>query len=345
MAKAEKIQALVVALVNKFEEKANKITSWSGTVSDTTYPSGKLVKDSLDNKENISNKKTAWNGSESDDGYPSAKLVKDSLDLKENAANKTNAWGDNPDNLHYPTAKLVYDSLATKLESADVPDHTSDLINDGSDGEHPFLTEHQSLSSTAVTVEKQATAETGYAHTYVVKQNSAQVGVKINIPKDFLVKSGEVKTASSNDLATLGNGYSAGDKYIDFVINTKGNDGTDEHIYINVKDLVEDTTYDADNSTLQLSNGTFSIKSSGVDTAQIKNSAVTTDKIADKNVTTGKIADKGVTAAKIADNTITINQIASSLSSTWITESQVETEIEGYIEDLTTALTPVSSGE
>ena len=179
MTKAAKIQALVTALVNKFEEKANKVTSWSGTVSDTNYPSEKLVKDSLDNKQDTSAKKTSWSATVSDDNYPSEKLVKDSLDLKENAANKVSAWSNTVTDTNYPTEKLVKDTLDLKLEAADLPTKTSDLTNDG-DGTNPFITEHQSLDSKTVTVEKQTTAESGYAATYIVKQNSSQVGVKIN---------------------------------------------------------------------------------------------------------------------------------------------------------------------
>ena len=81
------------------------------------------------------------------------------------------------------------------------------------------------------------TAETGYAHTYVVKQNGVQVGEKINIPKDFLVKSGEVKTVTTADTPVTG--YVVGQKYLDFVVNTVGGDGTDSHIYILVEDLVD----------------------------------------------------------------------------------------------------------
>lgn len=89
----------------------------------------------------------------------------------------------------------------------------------------------------AVTVEKQASAESGYAATYVVKQNNQQVGVKINIPKDFLVKEGSVKVCSTTDDPVTG--YVVGDKYLDFVVNTISYDGTDSHIYILVKDLVD----------------------------------------------------------------------------------------------------------
>ena len=340
MANSGKIAALVQALDARFQAVANKVTSWGDTPSDNKYPSEKLVKDSLDTKENLSNKVSSFGVTPSDDKYPSEKLVKDSLDLKEVAANKVTSFGLTPSDEKYPSEKLVKTELDKKLESADLPTNTSDLTNDGADGEHPFLTEHQSLASTVVTVEKQTDADTGYAHTYVIKQNNAQVGSKINIPKDFLVKSGEVKTAAAADLTNLGQGYSVGDKYIDFVINTKGNDCTDEHMYINVKDLVEDTTYTADETTLTLAGEEFSIKDGGVDTTQIADSAITTAKINANAVTTAKIADKAVTASQIADSTITSTQIASSLSSTWLTDSDVDDEIETYIDALTEALSP-----
>ena len=98
---------------------------------------------------------------------------------------------------------------------------------------------------------KEATPETGYFATY---QLYGQVGggsaspivgsAKINIPKDFLVKSAEVKTVTAADKAPGGIFYDntdflEGDKYIDFVVNVKEGTATDEHIYLNVKDLVD----------------------------------------------------------------------------------------------------------
>lgn len=155
-------------------------------------------------------------------------------------------------------------------------------------GNQGFLTQHQTLSDVGgiVTVEEQAQAETGYLKTYVIKQGNAsaksQVGVKINIPKDFLVRSGQVRTCVQDNVPVQG--YLVGDKYIDFVINSKDSTATDEHIYINVKDLISGDTYIADESTLTLNNSTntFSIKSLGVDTAQIKAKAVTKAKLADE---------------------------------------------------------------
>ncbi len=60
---------------------------------------------------------------------------------------------------------------------------------------------------------------------------------KINIPKDYLVKSAEIKeVATADDPYT---GAKVGDKYIDFVINVKSGTATDEHVYLPVNDLVD----------------------------------------------------------------------------------------------------------
>lgn len=87
-----------------------------------------------------------------------------------------------------------------------------------------------------VTVEKLATAESGYAASYIVKQNNTQVGATINIPKDFLVRSGSVRTIGSSEATEQ---MPKGTKVLDFVVNTIGGDGTDSHIIIPVSDLVD----------------------------------------------------------------------------------------------------------
>lgn len=93
-------------------------------------------------------------------------------------------------------------------------------------------------TSTNVTVEKLQTAESGYFASYVVKQNNAQVGATINIPKDFLVKSGSVRAATAEDVANDST-LTVGDKLLDFVVNTIEGDGTASHIIIPVSDLVD----------------------------------------------------------------------------------------------------------
>lgn len=93
-------------------------------------------------------------------------------------------------------------------------------------------------ASSIVTVEKQTTAETGYAATYVVKQNNAQVGEKINIPKDWLLKNVTIKTCTEADKPEIG--YKVGDRYFDFEFNVK--DGGEEittHTYLKVEEMYD----------------------------------------------------------------------------------------------------------
>lgn len=142
-----------------------------------------------------------------------------------------------------------------------IPSKVSDLPNDSG-----YLTNVDIADlGGVVSVEQKQQPNTGYAATYVIKQGgSAVTGSEINIPKDFFVKSATVQTVGASGAKTaaqLGTGYATGDKYIDFVINTADDSEADQHMYINVKDLVEDTTYTADGSTLVLNNGVFSIKS------------------------------------------------------------------------------------
>jgi len=115
------------------------------------------------------------------------------------------------------------------------------------------------LNGKTVTLTKLSTATTGYIATYEIKQGDSSIGV-IDIPKDYLVKSASVGTCTKANQPV--SGYKVGDKYLDFIINTKDSSATDEHLYINVTDLVD--VYTADNSTLELNNGQFKIKDTGV---------------------------------------------------------------------------------
>lgn len=86
-------------------------------------------------------------------------------------------------------------------------------------------------------VSKQATAETGFLSTYILTKDGAQVGEKINIPKDFLVNSADIlEVETENDPYE---GAAVGDLYIDFVVNSKDADDTATHIYLPVNELVD----------------------------------------------------------------------------------------------------------
>jgi hypothetical protein len=85
------------------------------------------------------------------------------------------------------------------------------------------------------------------------------VGEKINIAKDFLVKSATLATVTAADKPY--SGAAVGDKYIDFVINSKDatSDTDADHIYLAVNDLVDTYTAGA-NGGITISNKTVSIK-------------------------------------------------------------------------------------
>ena len=324
----------------------NIVTSWESTPSDSKVPSEKLTKDTLDGKANsthahgnlTSDGKVGTNAnyfvttttdgavtSKEQIGYitTAGKLVGSGGVGYDNVPLRTNSEGTIVAGSFGTTTNTFCEGNDSRLSDARTPkSHThGNISNDGKVGTTanlPLITTtggavttgsfgtssgqfaegNHTHSSYAVTVEKQQTAETGYAHTYVIKQGGTALSPKINIPKDYLVKSGEIKTCTTANVPVQG--YVVGDKYLDFVVNVKEGSATDEHIYILVKDLVD--VYTADNSTLQLSNGQFSIKNGGVGS----------------------------------------DQIASAVKSTWLSTSDVQSEIGAFAAALAEAINPSS---
>ncbi|WP_295156287.1 hypothetical protein [Selenomonas sp. AE3005] len=124
----------------------------------------------------------------------------------------------------------------------------------------------------SVTLTKDATATSGYAASYTLSVNDTPLSTKIDIPKDFLVKSATLETVAAAD--TPYQGAAVGDKYVDFVINAKDASETAEHIYLAVSDLVD--VYTAGNG-LALNNGQFTVT---VDTANANGLSVGANGIA-----------------------------------------------------------------
>ena len=237
------------------------------------------------------NKKNSISGDYSSDNesYPTVKAVKAQF------GEKVTSWSSTVADGNYPSEKLVKDSLDNKISKSS----TSGLMkNDGTVDTNTYATT-SSVNGKTVTVEKQTTAETGYFATYVIKQGGTALSPKINIPKDFLVKSGEVKTCTTANVPVQG--YVVGDKYLDFVINSKDSSATDEHLYVLVSDLVT-SEYTADESTLHLSSGQFSIKNGGVGS----------------------------------------DQIASAVKSSWLSTNDVASEISAFASALAEAINPSS---
>lgn len=100
------------------------------------------------------------------------------------------------------------------------------------------VTSAEEVAIAEYSIVKLETATDGYLASYQLQKDGTPVGATINIPKDYLVKSASIKTATADDPS----GFAEGTKYIDFVVNTYDTDsgsGKESHIYLNVQDLVD----------------------------------------------------------------------------------------------------------
>ncbi len=248
-------------------------------------------------------------------------------------------------------------ALTNKFASKEHSHKTSDLTNDSG-----FLTSHQDISGKAnssdlaavatsgsyndlsnkpsiptiptlaelggdIGVEKQQNAESGFLSTYHITQGGSKVGDSINIPKDFVFKSVSLETCTVADDPVTG--FKVGEEYIDFVINVKEGTGNTEHLYLPTNNI--GISYNADNSTLSLSNNQFSIKAGGVGTTQLSSAVLTSLSYADDYHNS---AAAGITSSDI---TAWNNKGSSNL-----TTSDVDSEIEDYFDGVTSALNSAS---
>ena len=343
-------EKLVKDSLDNKEDSNNKVTSWTSTTTDTHYPSEKLVKDSLDDK--ISKSQTS--GLMKNDGtvdtttYASASSVPTKTsDLTNDADGTTGATyilstdsrlTDSRTPTSHTHGNLSDDGkvgstankpLITTTDGAVTTGSFGTTANTFAEGNHThsqYLTSHQSLSDIGgvVTLEKQTTAETGYIATYVIKQGGTALSPKINIPKDYLVKSASMGTVSTANSPV--SGYAVGDKYLDFVINTRDNSGTDEHIYINVKDLID--TYTA-GTGLTLSNNEFSISNGDISLSMLASGVQTSLGYAD---TFHSSPAAGITSTQISN--------WNSMASGGMTQSNVDARINQALEELAVEIDP-----
>lgn len=140
------------------------------------------------------------------------------------------------------------------------------------------------------------TTTTGMLKSYTVKQGSKQIGV-IDIPKDMVVKSGEVVVNPE--------GQTAGTYIVLTLANT-----TEDKIYVNVGTLVDIYKAKANVTKVQLTiNPTTreisaDIVAGSIVAADLAANAITTDKIANKSVTKTKLADAVQTSLEKADSAV-----------------------------------------
>lgn len=162
-------------------------------------------------------------------------------------------------------------------------------------------------------VTKLATPVTGYISSYRLTADGVNVGDIINIPKDFLVKSGSVKTCTVNDTPVVG--YVVGDKYIDFVVNSVDNDATNSNIYIKVSDLIVNYT---DGDGISITDTSIAVK---IDSVSSNGLSVSSDGIAlalATSTTAGAMSSND--KIKVSTNTKTIIATLQTqiLSTAWV---------------------------
>lgn len=133
-----------------------------------------------------------------------------------------------------------------------------------------------------VTIETASTATEGFIKTYIVKQNSIEIG-KIDIPKDLVVTAGSVVVNPKGQVAGT---------YIKLVIANQ-----EAPIYINVADLVDVYIAQAGATQVQIT-----ISDENVISATIVAGSISATELATDAVETAKIKDKNVTKAKLEDD-------------------------------------------
>lgn len=114
----------------------------------------------------------------------------------------------------------------------------------------------------AVSVREAATPTEGYLKSYEIVIDGVAAETKIDIPKDFFVKSASAYTISTAEEATEKN-IPSGHTCLDLTINTKDNDGTETHTYVDLTatvkldaTLITATPIPASNDTVAISGTT-----------------------------------------------------------------------------------------
>lgn len=224
---------------------------------------------------------------------------------------KTDITGDfTQDNASYPTVKAVKAFVESLFE-----------------GLHEVATsgEYSDLENVPVfDVVRQATAESGFASTYYMTVDGVQVGAKINVEKDKMFRRVSVETVGDTPTADESEyNLETGDQYILMVVETADNDGA-TNLILPIGPMFD--LQRADETSLTLIDGVYSVKAGGI----------TSNELASDSVTTAKITDGNVTTAKIADEAVTLTKLNSEVQPQWI--SDADDEINDALDALATAI-------
>ena len=188
-----------------------------------------------------------------------------------------------PQNVVLTGGDIVVGGTSADFEGTDYSTNT--IENTIKDIDSRFL----ETSSDAEVSIVESTANANYAKVYTIYQGGnadSDIVGRINIPKDLVVKSGEVVVNPS--------GQAAG-TYIKLTLQ---NDES-HPLYINVGDLIDVYTPQANATQVQVA-----ISDTNVISATIKGSSITSTELANESVTSAKIKDSNVTKSKLAQDVL-----------------------------------------
>lgn len=224
---------------------------------------------------------------------------------------------------------LFFDEDKTDKISVDISSITTDISNlkkeiekfeadESTEGSIKNLIKEHA----AVTISTDVTTE-GALKTYTFTQNKVEIG-KIDIPKDFLVKSGKVVEFTKigelyykdgENIPALPTGVTDATlgKYLELVINVEEGSAEDQTLYIYVKDLV-DVYQGSDNNIIKVEIGSDNTISATIDNKAITK-AMLSQEVLDALASTGdSLVFKGTievlpTTAKVGETYLSGNKL------------------------------------
>ena len=185
-----------------------------------------------------------------DDYNRQIEQLEDYIDLKVDISDYEAKVGELEDNIDL---KVNIDDYETKVEELE---NNIDLKVDISDYDVQIEEIENDIDLKEVTITKQSVADTGYFSTYVISQGGTALSPKINIPKDYLLKSASLLQCTVKDVPI--DGLNVGDWYFDWVLNTTDSSEEETHLYLNANVLTD--VYEGDNETIIISDNVISVK-------------------------------------------------------------------------------------
>ena len=212
---AEVANAMNAVYENKQTNKKNDI-SGDFTSDNISYPTVKAVKEQYEGSSTVKNAHV--HGNLTTDGKIAGNTASDKLIVTDTGGVLAAVTTIDADHITDDTAYNNIGSSANSNQSS-----INNAINNALG---------EANTNLAIDVIQQQTPDAGYASTYYITQGGAQVGAKINIFKDKMVRSVSVETVGSTlteeetayNTANNAN-LSTGDQYIKWVVNTVDNDG------------------------------------------------------------------------------------------------------------------------